>query len=63
MSTTYEVDARRWSGGWELHIVDVGVTQCRTLDQAEDQVRDYLETLTDEDCSDAVVEIVARDER
>lgn len=42
---SYTVRARRWEGGWELHIEDVGVTQCRTLDNAERQAQDYIETL------------------
>ena len=52
----YNVTARRWKHGWELHIDGVGVTQSRTLDTAEQMVRDYIETLTDKDVSrDAVV--------
>ena len=53
--TTYHVRAKHWAGGWELHIDQVGVTQVRTLDRAEQQVRDYLETLLDIDTSDAEV--------
>ena len=45
----YKVLAKRWAQGWELHIRHgasrVGVTQVRTLDSAERQVRDYLESL------------------
>lgn len=41
---SYEVTAKRWTGGWELQVDGVGVTQVRTLDNAEQQVRDYLET-------------------
>ena len=63
MSTTYTARATRWAGGWELHVSDaagqeVGVTQCRTLDAAEDQVRDYVGTLHDADESGAGVELV-----
>jgi DNA-directed RNA polymerase specialized sigma subunit len=54
----YEVRAKHWAGGWELHIDQVGVTQVRTLDRAERQVRDYLETLLDLDVSDAVVKVI-----
>lgn len=54
----YTVTARRWEGGWELHIDGVGVTQCRTLDQADQEVRDYIETLTDKDASAATVTII-----
>ncbi|MEV6342758.1 hypothetical protein [Actinoplanes sp. NPDC051851] len=57
MTKTYEVRARHWAGGWELHIDQVGVTQVRTLDKAERQVRDYLETLLGLDVSDTVVNI------
>lgn len=42
MSVTYEVLARRWARGWELHIDGVGVTQSRTLTDAEEMVRDYI---------------------
>jgi hypothetical protein len=57
VTTTYEVRAKHWSGGWELHIGQIGVTQVRTLDKAEQQVRDYLETLLDINVSDVVVVI------
>jgi len=56
--TTYNVTAKRWKHGWELHIDGVGVTQSRTLDTAEQMVRDYIETLTDKDVSDDTVIIV-----
>ena len=46
--STYTVNATRWRGGWELHIDGEGVTQCRTLDQAAQQVIDYLETVHDD---------------
>lgn len=39
---TYTVTAKRWKHGWELHIDDVGVTQSRTLLDAEEMVRDYI---------------------
>jgi len=48
---TYNVTAKRWKHGWELPIDGVGVTQSRTLDTAEQMVRDYIETLTDQDVS------------
>lgn len=38
----YEVTARRWEHGWELHIDGVGVTQSRTLTSAQHMARDYL---------------------
>jgi len=40
--TAYEVTAKRWAQGWELHIAGVGVTQARTLMSAEDMVREYI---------------------
>lgn len=58
MSKAYDVSARRWSGGWELHIAGEGVTQVRTLDGAVGQVRDYLATVHERDFSDAVVKVV-----
>jgi DNA-directed RNA polymerase specialized sigma24 family protein len=39
---TYRVLARRWARGWELHIEGVGVTQSRSLADAEEMVRDYV---------------------
>jgi hypothetical protein len=50
-TNTYNVTAKRWKHGWELHIDGVGVTQSRTLDTAEQMVRDYIETLTDKNVS------------
>jgi hypothetical protein len=55
VTTIYTVRAKRWSGGWELHIDQIGVTQVRTLDKAEQQVRDYVETLLDIDTSGAEI--------
>lgn len=40
-----DVTARRWKGGWELEIDENNITQCRTLNTAVQQVRDYLDTL------------------
>ncbi len=42
MSTEYIVTATRWVKGWELDIAGVGVTQSRTLRDAEEMIRDYL---------------------
>src|SRR5947207_2837210 len=39
---TYHVRAKRWEHGWELHIEGVGVTQSRTLWDAEDMARDLI---------------------
>jgi hypothetical protein len=55
--TTYDVTARHWKRGWELHIDGVGVTQCRSLAEAETMVRDYVESLTGVDVSDATIVI------
>ena len=38
----YKVTATRWARGWELHIEGVGVTQSRTLHDAEEMIRSYL---------------------
>lgn len=40
--STYTVTAKRWQHGWELHIDRVGVTQSRSLADAETMVRDYI---------------------
>jgi hypothetical protein len=55
--TRYDVPARHWKHGWELHIDGVGVTQSRNLADAQTVVRDYVESLTGADASDAVVVI------
>jgi len=55
--TTYSVRAKRWAHGWELHIDGVGVTQSRSLGEAEQIVRDYIETLTDHDTAGEQVTI------
>jgi len=39
---TYDVRAKRWEHGWELHIEGVGVTQSRTLWDAEEMARDLI---------------------
>jgi hypothetical protein len=40
--TTYHLCAKRWEHGWELHIEGVGITQSRTLRDAEDMARDLI---------------------
>ena len=40
---TVTVTAVRWDGGGELHIDADHCTQCRTLNRAEQAVRDYLD--------------------
>lgn len=44
MTTTITVTARRWDRGWELWLDDDRVTQSSTLADAEQQVRDFLDT-------------------
>ncbi|MDQ1074836.1 MULTISPECIES: antitoxin HicB [Microbacterium] len=57
--TMIDVTATRWDGGWELAIDGDPVTQVRTLDRAEQQVRDYLDTLApDVDHSDVRVNLI-----
>lgn len=55
---TYRVHARKWDGGWELHIDGVGVTQSRTLRDAERMVRSYVSLDTGEDRDSFAVEIL-----
>lgn len=55
--TTYNVIAKQWEQGWELHIEKEGVTQVRTLNKAKQQVRDYLETMHETSFDDAVINI------
>lgn len=43
-----EVTAHRWSSGWELHLDGEHITQVATLDKAEQQIRDYLDTVSPE---------------
>lgn len=58
MTNTYTARAIKWDGGWELHIDNEGVTQVRTLDKANAQVRRYLETVHGRDFSAVNVEII-----
>ncbi|MDN5655474.1 MAG: hypothetical protein L0G46_10375 [Kocuria sp.] len=52
------VQARAWSGGWELIFDDEQAIQASELDFAEQQVRDFLDTVEPElDHSDVDVEI------
>lgn len=57
MTTTYTVRAVRWQHGWELHIDGEGVTQSRTLADADQMVRDYVASLTGRDMTTAEVVI------
>ena len=54
---TITVRAVKWAEGWELHIEGEGVTQSRTLERADEQVRHYLETLHGRSFSSASVMI------
>lgn len=56
--STYIAHARKWDGGWELHIDGVGVTQSRTLRDAERMVRSYVSMDTGADRDSFEVEIV-----
>lgn len=55
----YTVDAKRWAHGWELHVRGVGVTQSRSLAQAEATVKEYVSLLLDVDEADVDVDLVA----
>ena len=57
--TEITVTATRWSLGWELTVPDAGATQTRTLARAEQQVRDYLDTVSpDVDHRDWTITVV-----
>jgi CRP-like cAMP-binding protein len=43
---TYDVRAKRWEHGWELHIDGVGVTQSRSLWDADMMARDLISRRT-----------------
>ncbi|MQS09334.1 hypothetical protein [Streptomyces alkaliphilus] len=45
--SVYRVVAKRWKHGWELHVDGVGVTQSRTLVDAEPMARDYISLVLD----------------
>lgn len=56
---TITATAHRWDHGWELWLDDEAATQVTTLDKAEAQVRDYLDTIDpDVDHRDWAVTIV-----
>lgn len=42
--TEITATARKWAHGWELWLDGEAATQVATLDKAEQQVRDYLDT-------------------
>jgi DNA-directed RNA polymerase specialized sigma subunit len=53
---TYNVAARRWELGWELHIDGIGVTQVATLASAGRAIRDYVAALTGADPGEIAVD-------
>ena len=53
----YNVRAVKWEHGWELHVQDLGVTQCRTLATATQQVRDFIATMLESDAGEAEVHL------
>jgi DNA-directed RNA polymerase specialized sigma24 family protein len=55
---TYKVRAKRWARGWELHIDGLGVTQSRSLRDAEGMARDYIALDTEVPPESFVVEII-----
>jgi len=55
--SAYNVQAVKWEHGWELHVEDVGVTQCRTLATAVQQARDFVATMFDIDVDDAEIHL------
>ena len=67
-NSRFEVRAERWPGGWDLYIdgdglsSGGGVTQVTGLDDAEAQVRDYLESVFQTDFSNAVIDIAIPDD-
>ena len=63
---TYVTHAVKWQTdqgeGWELYVDGVGVTQVDHLEEAEAQVRDLIETMTDSSAADVQVEILVEDQ-
>jgi hypothetical protein len=57
VADTYQVRAKRWAHGWELHIEGAGVTQAHTLRDAERMARDYIALDTGADPDSFAVEI------
>jgi hypothetical protein len=55
---TYRVLAKRWAGGWELHIQDTGITQSLSLRDAEAKARDYIALDSGAPADSFAVEIV-----
>lgn len=62
MTKKITVTANHWAHGWELIIDEDKATQVRSLAKAQQQVRDYFDTLEPElDHSDLVVHLVYAD--
>jgi hypothetical protein len=57
VTKAYQVTARRWEHGWELHVEGVGVTQCGPLADAVRMALDYLATELGGDPSDYSVDV------
>ena len=54
--TSYRVRVRKWRRGWELYVAGMGVTQVTRLADAEQQVRDFVETMTNASADSATLE-------
>ena len=63
---TYVTRAVRWQSevghGWELHVDGVGVTQVDDLEEAPDQVRDFVETITGASAAGDRVQVLIEDQ-
>ncbi|WP_228714332.1 hypothetical protein [Prauserella endophytica] len=44
---TYQVTAKRWRLGWELHVDGVGVTQSSSLTTAEKMAQEFIASMLD----------------
>lgn len=57
--TVYNVRAKRWKRGWELHIDGIGVTQVKRLTKAEVVARDYIALMTGESGNSVQIKLTA----
>lgn len=58
--TVVTVTVKRWEHGWELHCREGDVTQVRSLAHADQQVRDYLDSVDpDTDHSELSISFVS----
>lgn len=55
--SAYTARAVRWEHGWEIHVDGVGVTQCRTLADAERMARDLVATMLGGEGTDYTVTV------